>query len=378
MSSDSLARQLEALPADTRDLLGRHRFDRAHFEGLAAHLASGTTTDNYVRGLVSPPEPTDVVELPPRGCEEWARLEKLGVECLSRGQCALLVMAGGMATRMGGVVKALAEALPGRSFLDLRLAEIRALETRVGRAPPFWLLTSHSTDTKIREALGARLDGERIGVFTQYLSLRLTPAGDLYLDAEGRPSDYAPGHGDLVDALRDSGLLTRFVERGGRAVMVANIDNLGATLDPVVLGWHLAHGAPASCEVVDKVGSDRGGIPVRLDGRPVVLEEFRIPPGFDPATVPVFNTNTFHFDAPALLDLRMRWTYFLVRKMVGPDPVVQFERLLGEVTSGLETRFLHLPRIAPESRFLPVKDPEELLRRRPEIESVLEARGILA
>ena len=32
-------------------------------------------------------------------------------------------MAGGMATRMGSVVKALVEALPGRTFLDLRLAE---------------------------------------------------------------------------------------------------------------------------------------------------------------------------------------------------------------------------------------------------------------
>jgi UTP--glucose-1-phosphate uridylyltransferase len=378
MPLDSLAQALDALPADIQELLRRYRFDRAHFERLAARLTSGTAADNHVRGKISPPLPEDVVELPSRGAPERDRLGKLGVECLSRGECALLVMAGGMATRMGGLVKALAEALPGRTFLDLRRAEVSALERRVGRPPPFWLMTSHATDANIREALGARLDGDRVGVFTQCLSLRLTPEGGLYLDAEGRPSEYAPGHGDLVDALRDSGLLARFVERGGRAVMVANIDNLGATLDPVVLGWHLDHGAPASCEVVDKVGSDRGGIPVRLDGRPVVLEEFRIPPSFDPAAVKVFNTNTFHFDARALLDLRMDWTYFLVKKTVGPEPVIQFERLLGEVTSGLETRFLRLPRLTPDSRFLPVKDPEELVLRRPEIMSALTARGILA
>jgi UTP--glucose-1-phosphate uridylyltransferase len=378
MPSGSLTEKFDALPAEFRALLRRHRFDRAHFEALAARVTSGTSADNHVRGKISPPLAEDVVDLPPRGSVEWSRLEGLGIDCLRRGECALLVMAGGMATRMGGLVKALAEALPGRSFLDLRLAEIAALEQTVGRAPPFWLMTSHATDTTIREALGPRLDGERVGVFTQYLSLRLTSDGDLYLDAEGRPSEYSPGHGDLVDALRDSGLLGRFVEQGGKAVMVANVDNLGATLDPVVLGWHLDHGAPTSCEVVDKVGSDRGGIPVRLDGRPVVLEEFRIPPSFDPATVKVFNTNTFHFDARALLDLRMDWTYFLVKKLVGSHPVIQFERLLGEVTSGLDTRFLHLPRVAPDSRFLPVKDPEELQVRRPEIESVLTARGILA
>ncbi len=374
----TLGQKLDALPADVQALLRQYRFNRAQFERLAGRLASGTPADNQVRGRVAPPLAEDIGELPRPQSAEWLRLEALGLEALERGECALLVMAGGMATRMGGLVKALAEALPGRTFLELRLAEIAALEQKVGRAPPFWLMTSHSTDAPIRDALGARVDGEEIGVFTQYLSLRLTPAGELYLDAEGRPSEYAPGHGDLPDALRDSGLLARFVEQGGRTVMVANIDNLGATLDPVVLGWHLDQRALTTCEVVDKVGSDRGGIPVRLDGRPVVLEEFRIPPSFDPATVRVFNTNTFHFDARALLDLRMEWTYFTVKKSAGGAPVIQFERLLGEVTSALDTRFLRLPRLAPESRFLPVKDPEELVARRPEIESVLRTRGIVA
>ena len=36
-------------------------------------------------------------------------------------------------------------------------------------------------------------------------------------------------------------------------------------------------------ELVDKVGSDRGGGPVRWDGRPLNTEEFRLPFGFDPA-----------------------------------------------------------------------------------------------
>src|SRR5436189_3190956 len=48
-----------------------------------------------------------------------------------------------------------------------------------------------------------------------------------------------------------------------------------------------------------------------------VLEEFRIPPTFDPQTVRVFNTNVFHFDAAALLGLSVPWTYFTVKKKVG-------------------------------------------------------------
>ncbi len=373
----SIEEDLARLPADVTELLRRHRFDAARFEQLAAKLTQAGASDNRVKGHVDSPRPDDVVEFPERGSAEWNELERIGLDLLSKGQCALVVLAGGMATRMGGVVKALVEALPGHTFLDLRLKEIAAMQRRVGHAPPFWLMSSHSTHDKLVEALGERLDGYQVAVFPQYLSLRLTPDGRVFSDAEGRPSEHAPGHGDLPDALRDSGLLERFVREGGKLVMVANLDNLGATLEPAVLGWHLPNGRQVTCEVVSKVGSDRGGIPVRVDGRLVVLEEFRLPENFDAASVRVFNTNTFQFDARALLELDMDWTYFIVQKKVGQTPVIQFERLVNEVTSHLDARFILVPRSGSESRFLPVKDNEELEARRTEIRAVAEGRGIL-
>jgi UTP--glucose-1-phosphate uridylyltransferase len=367
---------LEALPADVQAMLQRHRFDRARFQALAERVASGAPDDNTVRGTLSAPRPGDIQTLPASGPDR-ERLLQLGREALRAGQVALVVLAGGMATRMGGVVKALVEAVPGKTFLDLRLAEIQALEHAYGKAPPFWLMTSHSTEEPIRQVLGERLDGDAIGLFSQFLSLRLTPRGTLFLDSAGRPSEHAPGHGDLPEALQRSGLLTRFVERGGRVVMVTNLDNLGGTLDPAIIGWHLSHGALVTSEVVEKVSGDRGGIPVRLDDVPCVLEEFRIPKTFDPSSVRVFNTNVFHFDARALLELDIPWTYFRVAKSVGGEPVVQFERLINEVTSFLPTRYLQVPRTGAESRFLPVKDNEELSQRQSEIELVARSRGML-
>lgn len=377
--SEALSRQLAALPADVRALLDRHHFDEARFLHLADRLAGGRAgaESNRVAGRVEPPAEGDVAALPDAGSAEYRRLEAKGLDALSRGECALCVLAGGMATRMGGVVKALVEALPGHTFLDLRLGEIATLSARAGCAVPFWLMASHTTEAPLEGALGDRADGEHIAVFPQYLSLRLTPAAELFLDASGAPSEHASGHGDLPDALRESGLLQRFVARGGKTVMVANLDNLGATVDPAILGFHLEHGLPATCEVVDKVGADRGGIPVRLDGRPVVLEEFRLPESFDPTTVRVFNTNTFHFDARALLELEVEFSWFSVSKKVEERPVVQFERLIGEVTSHLETRFLRVPRDGAASRFLPVKDYEELAARRDEMKLVARARGMV-
>jgi UTP--glucose-1-phosphate uridylyltransferase len=290
---------------------------------------------------------------------------------------ALCVLAGGMATRMGGVVKALVDALPGRTFLDLRLGENAHLARTWGKRVPLWMMTSEATEGPIRAELGDRIDPEYLTTFEQFVSLRLTPEGTLFLDEHGHPSVYSTGHGDLPDALRQSGLCQRFVARGGKTVWIANIDNLGAAIDPVVLGIHLAHSAPLTVELVDKVGSDRGGGPVRWNGRPLITEEFRLPVGFDPASVPVFNTNTFLVSAEALASLSMKWTYVEVEKKIGDHRAVQFERILGELTAGIAPGFLRVPRTGALSRFLPVKDVQELEKRRPEIEIIARERGML-
>ncbi len=125
-------------------------------------------------------------------------------------------------------------------------------------------------------------------------------------------------------------------------------------------------------------GGDRGGWPVRWNGRPVILEDFRLPAGFDPSSAGVFNTNTFHVDAArAAARTRPSGPGSGSRRTVDGRPAIQRERLLGELTSHLATRFLQVPRSGPGSRFLPAKDFDELDARRPELRAALHARGIL-
>lgn len=319
-----LKSQIDALPEATRRRLEEAGFEVGWFLHQAERLAEVGSRDNHVQGTITPPGEGDVLDLPTVGSEERSRLTDEGTRHLASGHCALVVLAGGMATRMGGVVKALVEAVPGKTFLDLRLAGHRALEEQAGRRIPFWLMTSHATDEAVRQALGDQLDGYHIATFPQMVSLRLNPDGSLFLDEEGNPSDHSPGHGDLPDALRRSGLLDRFIEEEGRYVTTANLDNIGATLDPALTAMHARSRKPMMCEVVDKEGTDKGGIPARLDGQPLILEEFRIPPTFDPSQVRMFNTNTFHFDAEALRNLSMEWTYFIVEKEVDGRPAIQF------------------------------------------------------
>lgn len=373
----TLAEQLAGLDPALSNVLQRYGFDPHRLEQWAQMVGHGDER-NRVKGEVLPPEASDIAPLPDAKSAEGKRLAQRGMEALARGELAFVVLAGGMATRMGGLVKALVEAVDGRTFLDLRLAEQAHWGSVCGTTPPLWLMTSHATETPIRDALDARIDGQGLATFPQFVSLRLTQDGSLFFDGTGQPSLYATGHGDLPDALARSALLSSFLQLGGtRTVWVANLDNVGASIDPLVLGWHLESGAELTVEVVEKVGTDRGGIPVRHNERPVVLEELRLPKGFDPRSVRVFNTNTFLIDAQALARLAMDFTYLEVAKIVDGRTAIQHERLIGELTMALRTKFVKVPREGLESRFLPVKDGAELEARREHIRAVAAARGLL-
>jgi UTP--glucose-1-phosphate uridylyltransferase len=393
MSESELSAELKALSPALRARLDAAGFDDARLTKLAASLqlggapaGAGDEDRNRIRGRVDPPEPDDVRDAPRPGSSEYDRLAAIGMDAIRRGEVALCVMAGGMATRMGGVVKALVEAFDGHTFLDLRLRENATWSERAGAPVPLWLMTSDATDGPIREELARRGAPSHIATFTQDLGLRLTPAGRLFFDDRGEPSTYAPGHGDLPDALRRSGLLGSFLARGGRYVWIANLDNLGATIDKALLGYFIESGTDVLVEVAPKVAGDRGGIPVWADakdaeGRTVrrlqVLEEFRLPKGFDASAVRVFNTNTFLVRANALANANVQWSWFQVEKKVGDRVAVQFERLLQELTAAMPAGYVRVPRDGEAARFLPVKDFDELAKRAGDIRAMAEARGML-
>jgi UTP--glucose-1-phosphate uridylyltransferase len=392
MSESELRDELAHLPTALRERLDAAGFDAERLIALAGPLlarARGEATidrdeRNRVGGVVLAPGPDDVTDAPAPDTPEHERLAAVGLAAMRRGELAFCVMAGGMATRMGGVVKALVEAFDGRTFLELRLSENATWSRRAGAAPPLWLMTSEATDAPIREALALHRAPGHVATFTQDLGVRLTREGRLFHGDDGLPSTYAPGHGDLPDALKRAGLLSAFVQRGGKYVWIANLDNLGATIDPAILGRFVEDrgGHDVMVEVAPKVAGDRGGIPVWADAdegirRLQVLEEFRLPKHFDASAVRVFNTNTFLVDARALLGARVRYSWFEVEKKVGQRVAVQFERLLQELTSALPSAYVRVPRDGVASRFLPVKDFDELEARRGDIRAVAKARGML-
>jgi UTP--glucose-1-phosphate uridylyltransferase len=315
---------------------------------------------------LAPLAPGDLEPWPPPGSARRRELEALGEQAFAHGEVASVVVAGGAATRFGGAVKALVPAIGDRAFLDLKLEDARRAAARFGREVPVAVMTSDLT----HDAIAAHVAGARdVLLFRQRMLPRLTPAWQLYRDRAGAPSLAPAGHGDFFRALRESGAGAELSRRGVRQVYFTNVDNLAATLDPVIAGAHRALGGTMTVEVTDRRGPSGelapGAAPVRVAGRPALVEQV------DPTAHPLISTNDITFDLARLLAAELPLPLRAVSKVVDGTKVLQLEQVTGEVTlltdaAGrplLSCRFLLVPRAdAAATRFEPVKAREDLDR----------------
>jgi UTP--glucose-1-phosphate uridylyltransferase len=367
---------LNDLPADLARTLARFHFERVPLDALRQRLreAGGAPESLHaIRGHIAPPPVDCAIRPPTPASTEALRLAADGAAAIARGELAVVVLAGGMATRYGSVVKALAPLGTdgGERFVDVKLADV----ARWSGAVPAALMTSFATHDLIAEALvdepppGAAV----VTLAPQFVSLRLTPGGDIFLTDEGVPSPHSTGHGDLPEALAAAGTLAAWRAAGVRTVLVSNVDNLGATVDPTLFAMHRESGARVSVELVEKRSGDRGGLPVLRDDRLVLAETFRLPAGFPDQEFPLFNTNTLWVDLDAL-ESAAPWTWCAARKSVEGRDAIQFERLVGELTWWHETQYLHVPREGAASRFLPIKEFDDLARSRDALVAMIAAQ----
>jgi UTP--glucose-1-phosphate uridylyltransferase len=361
---------LETLPPEIAATLREFHFERIPFDALRARVAGASDLEELhrIRAPIAPGSPNAVHSMPAARSAEWNALALDGAAAIARGELAAVVLAGGMATRFGSTVKALATLFDDRPirFIDAKLADIAH---GGGGHVDTTFMTSFATDAAIAKAL----EGTAAHRARQFASLRLTSTGELFHDSNGQVSLHATGHGDLPEALAISSTIARLRAKGARTILMSNVDNLGATLDPAVFAMHRRLGAPITVELVSKLAGDKGGIPVALDGRLVLAEAFRLPKGFPQDDFPMFNTNTLWIDLDAL-EGEFPWTWCIAKKRVDGLEAIQLERLIGELTWWKPTQYLRVPRDGVASRFLPVKDLDELERSGPAIEKVLRER----
>lgn len=302
-----------------------------------------------------------------------------GIRALER--TAVIKLNGGLGTSMGlQTAKSLIRAKDGLSFLDCAALQVRSLREQYGVRVPFVLMNSFSTDHDSEQALAHHegLDSDIPMRFVQHkfpkiMREDLSPASwPTAPSLEWNP----PGHGDLYPALISSGMLTQMLERRIRYVFVSNSDNLGADLDPAILGYFAESDAAFLMEVAERTPMDRkGGHLARHHSGRLILRESAQCADEDTAAFQdieryrYFNTNNLWIDLVQLnIALREHEGVLPLPLIVNPkrlDPressspaVYQLETAMGAAIGLFDNAAAVL---VPRTRFCPVKKCDDLL-----------------
>ncbi|NJB69435.1 UTP--glucose-1-phosphate uridylyltransferase [Desulfobaculum xiamenense] len=342
------------------------------FKSLYDRLLCGETGDMPERSVV----PVKEGEI--RRYGELADYTDLGMTLMN--QVAIIKLNGGLGTSMGlERAKSIIPVRDGMTFLDLIRAQVECLRSSYGVNTPLLLMNSFRTHEDTLAAMRG-FDNAATGLpltfmqnrFPKVLADSLEPARWLPdPELEWNP----PGHGDIYTSLVTSHLLPQLLAAGIRYAFVSNSDNLGALLDPALLGYIAAEKLPFVMEVARRQDTDRkGGHLARLrDGR-LVLREISQCPNEDlehfqnVARHRYFNTNSIWLDLAAVEEVVLREGMVplaLIRNRKNIDPrnlgspkVIQVETAMGAAIACFpKASAVEVPR----SRFAPVKTTADLL-----------------
>lgn len=300
-----------------------------------------------------------------------AEFAAAGREALPRS--VQVVLNGGLGTSMG--LKGPKSLLPvrrGLTFLQIILQRSQANGSRLA------LMNSFNTQAETAAAL-ARLAPQLAPLcflqhkFPKVLRADLRPA---VWPADPELEWNPPGHGDVYAALFASGALEALLTEGVRYALIRNVDNLGAGMNPELLGYFVARKLPFLMEVAEKTPADvKGGHLARrrADHRLILREAAQCPKEELSAFQDIrryrfFNTNNVWIRLEVLREAILERGGIDLPMIVNPktlDPrdettpaVYQIETAMGAAISFFEeAAAVRVPR----SRFLPVKTCNDLL-----------------
>ena len=292
---------------------------------------------------------------------------------------------GGMGTSMGmDGPKSLVPVKDGLNFLDIIVRQILYLRQNTGVRLPLLLMNSFVTHEATMAALH-QYEASDVPL-AQEIDLAFVQSehpkiwADSLLPAEW-PDDPGkewcpPGHGDIYASLVTTGMLAKLLEHGYEYAFVSNADNLGAVLDPAILGYLATEQLPFLMEVAHRTAADRKGghLAQRPDGQLLLRELSQCPPDEielfqDIHRYQYFNTNNLWIHLPSLQQLMQERDNLLglplIRNEKPIDPtlptsprVYQLETAMGSAIALFEgAQALCIPR----SRFIPVKKCNDLL-----------------
>lgn len=302
-------------------------------------------------------------------------MEKTGENMIPK--TVIIKLNGGLGTSMGmKTAKSLLTVKGQHSFLDIIVRQARTF----GADVPVVFMNSFSTQKETLKAL-EKYPFLGKGISLDFLQHKIPKIVAEDLGPAGMPGHPAlewcpPGHGDIYPALMTSGILDELLKAGCEYAFISNADNLGAVLEPSILGYFIDHKLSFMMEAADRTRRDKkGGHPALLKSGDYILREIAQCPEGDMASFQdirrhkYFNTNNIWIHLPALKKILTERKGILGlpmirnRKPLNPrepnsTPVYQLETAMGAAISVFDSA--GVIRVS-RNRFAPVKDTGDLL-----------------
>ena len=217
----------------------------------------------------------------PSGSAEDASAKTTGEQMLQSGEVALVLVAGGLGTRLkfaGPKGCFPITPIKRKTLFDLHAEKITALKRRYGASLPLYVMTSDATDDATRsfflqrDNLGLGADG--VCFFKQDNMPVVDVNWKLLMSSKDSIAMSPDGHGGAIQALRKSGAIDDMRQRGITDVFYFQVDNVLVQIaDPLFLGYHRLKGAEMSLKVLEKRDPEENlGTAGRFRGRLRVVE----------------------------------------------------------------------------------------------------------
>lgn len=276
---EQLATQIEEIDAELfRELQAEHR----------QHQAAGGDEKSKWAALAARAESPPAMRLDGSGVAFTAsQARQRGAELLRAGQVGMILVAGGLGTRLGfDQPKGMFEIGPlsKRPLFQVILENLQAVAQRYGVRIPLYVMTSPATDEATREFLSAHrwfgLDERDARIFRQATMWAVDDRFEkLLLESPGSLFTGPDGHGGMLAALVKSGCLADAQQRGIQHFFYGQIDNpLLQVCDELFLGSHVLAGSEMTTQVVQKRDPlERVGNVARIDGQVQVIEYSDLP-----------------------------------------------------------------------------------------------------
>ena len=274
----------ETLAAQLRDL------DFATANRLYAEKAAGGAGDaDAAEKAAAAGPPAAVVRLP---ATDEDRLKgdaaaAAGEALLKTGAVGAILVAGGQGTRLGfDKPKGMFPVGPvsGSTLFQILAGQLKARGEAAGANIPLYVMTSPATDAPtrahFREMDYFDLGEENVVFFRQGTMPAVNDAdGKALLAAKDAAAVSPDGHGGLVAALKNRGVLEHMRDRGVTTLYYHQVDNPTAVVcDPAFLGFHRQLGGDVSTKVVAKSGpGEKMGVVCDVDGTTQIIEYSDLP-----------------------------------------------------------------------------------------------------